>query len=203
MKYLHNLWIFIQLVLRHLREQGLITTLKWAYAVGVPYITGDLPLRYSRITPHLYVGAQHGQRGLARLKREGIDAVVNLRDERNDAEHGLNLTDYSYIPVIDHTAPKLDDLDKGVTFIRETIAKGDKVYVHCHSGVGRAPTLAAAYLIAEGATVDEAVAQVTKARPFIRILPDQLKRLHEYHAYIQPGGLKDEVRAQEEQVETE
>jgi protein-tyrosine phosphatase len=195
MKYLHNLRIFILLVLRHLREQGLRTTLKWAYAVGVPYITGDLPLRYSRVTPQLYVGAQHGRRGLERLKDEGIDAIINLRDESDDAKHGLNLTGYSYIPVIDHTAPKLDDLDKGVAFIRETIAKGDKVYIHCHSGVGRAPTMAAAYLIAEGASVEEAVAQVTKARPFIRILPDQLKRLYDYKDYLQSDKL-----AQEENV---
>jgi protein-tyrosine phosphatase len=189
MKYLHNLWTFTKLVLRHLREQGLITSLKWLYAVGVPYITGDLPLRYSQVTPQLYVGAQHGRRGLARLQAAGIDAVINLRDESDDAERGLDLTDYSYIPVIDHTAPTIADLDKGVAFIRKTIAEGDKVYVHCHSGVGRAPTMAAAYLIAEGATVEGAVAKVTKARPFIRILPGQLQRLHDYHKHLQTDNV--------------
>lgn len=51
MKYLHNLKIFLGILLRRLREQGLATTLKWLYAVGIPYLTGDLPLQYSRVTP--------------------------------------------------------------------------------------------------------------------------------------------------------
>lgn len=110
---------------------------------------------------------------------------MNLRDESDDAEHGLTLTDYSFIPVIDNTAPTIDDLDKGVAFIREIVANGDKVYIHCHSGVGRAPTMTAAYLIAEGMSVDAAVTKVTEVRPFIRILPDQLARLYDYQAHVQ------------------
>jgi hypothetical protein len=63
------------------------------------------------------------------------------------------------------------------------------VYVHCGSGVGRAPSLAAAYLISEGATLDDAVAKIQKARPFIRILPVQLERLREYevHRAVKPA----------------
>jgi dual specificity MAP kinase phosphatase len=114
------------------------------------------------------------------LQRAGINATVSLREEFNDQEHGLTLTDYSYLPIVDNTAPTIAQLDEGVAFIQRIIAAGGNVYVHCGSGVGRAPSLAAAYLIAEGSTLDDAVAKIQKARPFVRILPVQLERLREY-----------------------
>ena len=105
---------------------------------------------------------------------------MSLREEFNDEKHGLTFTDYSYLPVVDNTAPTIAQLDEGVAFIKRIIAAEGNVYVHCGSGVGRAPSLAAAYLIAEGSTLDDAVAKIQKARPFIRILPVQLERLREY-----------------------
>jgi dual specificity MAP kinase phosphatase len=156
------------------------TTLRWLYSVGAARITGRLSLRYSQVAPHLYVGPQYGPRGKLALQRAGISATVSLREEFNDEEHGLTLTDYSYLPIVDNTAPTIAQLDEGVAFIQRIIAAGGNVYVHCGSGVGRAPSLAAAYLIAEGSTLDDAVAKIQKARPFVRILPVQLERLREY-----------------------
>jgi hypothetical protein len=43
----------------------------------------------------------------------------------------------------------------------------------------------AAYLIAEGASVDEALAKITAVRPFIRVLPNQRARLREFSALQQ------------------
>lgn len=188
-KYLVHLKTFLGILLRRLREQGLLVTIQWLYAVGVPYVTGHVPLRYSRVTPQLYLGAQHGRRGIARLRNEGIEAVVNLRDESDDADTDLLLTDYCYVPVVDNTAPTLENLEQGVEFIQKVIDADDRVYVHCHSGVGRAPTMVAAYLISQGDSVEEAVDKIRSARPFIRILPDQLDRLYEYHASFQKSNV--------------
>jgi protein-tyrosine phosphatase len=184
MTYLKNILTFSGILLRRLREQGLLTTLKWLYAVGIPYLTGHIPLRYSKITDQVYLGAQHGRGGLARLRDEGIEAVVNLRDESDDEDNNLLLTDYCYLPVVDNTAPRIDDLKQGVQFIRDVVAAGDKVYIHCASGVGRAPTMVAAYLVAEGDDLETAIQRITQARPFIRILPDQKARLREYEAHL-------------------
>lgn len=161
------------------------TTLQWLYAVGIPYATGRLSLRFSQVTPNLYIGAQHSKRGLARLQGEGISASMSLREEFDDLEHDLAFSNHGYFPIVDNTAPSMADLETGVDFIRSVIDEDGKIYVHCGSGVGRAPTMAAAYLISEGYSLDDAVAKITKARPFVRILPDQMKRLREYEAQLQ------------------
>ena len=54
---------FVRIVRLRLRTQGLRTTLRWLYSVGVAKITGRLSLRYSQVAPHLYIGAQYGPRG--------------------------------------------------------------------------------------------------------------------------------------------
>jgi protein-tyrosine phosphatase len=178
---------FLTIVIRRLRVQGLGTTLLWLYAVGVARITGRVPLRYSRITPHLYVGPQFGRRGKSALQRIGVTAAISLRAEFDDKAHGLALTQYHYLPIIDNTAPTLKQLEEGVAFIRSIISAEGSVYVHCGSGVGRAPSMAAAYLIAEGLPVDDAVAQIEQVRPFIRILPAQMERLREYETCVRAG----------------
>lgn len=180
MRYLALIGQFFRILFRRLREQGPATTIKWLYAVGLPLITRRLSLRYSRVTAQLYIGVQVRPLGLRALEAEGIATSLNLREEHDDRDFGVALKKHRYVPIADNTAPSLDNLDEGVAFIRDAINSGEKVYVHCGSGVGRAPTMAAAYLISEGSTVEEAVATITAARPFIRILPEQYARLEEY-----------------------
>lgn len=182
MRYLKLLFQFFYALLRRLFEQGPITTFRWLYAVGVPLITGRMSLRYSRVTDQVYLGAQVRKGGLLRLESEGIAASVNLREEFDDQVHGLSLASHLYVPIEDNTAPSLDNLDEGVRFIQEVVERGEKVYIHCGSGVGRAPTMTAAYLIDQGMSVEDAVARVTAVRPFIRILPDQMQQLHNFAA---------------------
>jgi protein-tyrosine phosphatase len=54
------------------------------------------------------------------------------------------------------------------------------VYIHCAGGVGRAPTLAAAYFITQGMTLDEALALIRRTRPFIHIMPAQMDQLRQF-----------------------
>lgn len=189
---LRAIYGFLVILQRRVRVQGVRTTILWLIAVGGARITGRVPLRYSRITPHLYVGPQHGRRTLSALQRAGVTAIVSLRAEYDDREHGLAFEKHSYLPTIDNTAPTLEQLEEGVAFIRGVIGAGGSVYVHCGSGVGRAPSLAAAYLIAEGLPVEDAVAQIEQVRPFIRILPAQMERLRDYEVHL-GAGLQSET----------
>lgn len=177
---------FFRIVKRRWKTQGLRTTLQWLYTVGIAKLTGRVSLRYSRITPHLYIGPQFGRRGKPAFERAGIDASVNLRAEFDDEAKGLALAEYSHLPTEDNTAPTLEHLEEGVAFIRRVTDKGGNVYVHCGSGVGRAPTMAAAFLVADGLTVDEAIARIQQVRPFVRILPVQVERLREYEQHVRP-----------------
>ncbi len=116
------------------------------------------------------------------LQARGIGASVNLRDEFDDQDHELAMPSYYYLPVVDGEAPSLEQLSQGVAFIRQVVATGGKVYIHCHSGVGRAPTMAAAYLISQGNPVDEAIARIQQVRPFIDIKPGQREQLGRFEA---------------------
>lgn len=167
---------------RRLRNQGVKTTLIWVYGRGLPKLTGVPLLQYSAITPDIYVGPQFGRRGKVSLQRAGINAAVNMRTEFDDAAHGLALDRYLHLPTVDDDPPTVEHLNTGAEFIREAVAAGDKVYIHCAGGIGRAPTMAAAYFIREGMTLDEALALIKRTRPFIDIRPGQMERLREYEA---------------------
>ena len=130
-------------------------------------VTGTPLQRYSQITPHLHVGGQHWPRSLPQLSERGVTAVVNLRREFDDAAIGAVLAHYLHLPTEDNTAPSQDTLDTGVRFIHEQVTQGGAVYIHCGVGVGRAPTLAAAYLVSTGLTPAEAWALIRWKRPFI------------------------------------
>lgn len=169
-----------RILTRRLRDQGLKTTLIWVFGRGIPKLTGVPMLRYSEITPEIYVGPQYNQRGKTALERAGIQNGVNMRIEYDDAEHGVALLNYCHLPTVDDAAPSIEHLNKGVAFIREAVARGEKVYIHCAGGIGRAPTMAAAYFISTGMSLDEAVALMKSRRPFIRIMPPQWEVLRRY-----------------------
>ncbi|MEQ8677591.1 MAG: dual specificity protein phosphatase [Aggregatilineales bacterium] len=180
MKYLKLIFKIIRILLQRIRKQGLITTVVWLYARGVPIVTGVPILKYSKITDKIYIGPQYGKAGKTRLEAEGIHNSVNMRIEYDDAENGLALDNYCYLPTVDDDAPTPEHLEEGVAFIRNAIEADGKVYIHCAGGIGRAPTIAAAYFIHSGMSLDEALHLIRQTRPFINIMPVQMVALKEY-----------------------
>lgn len=162
-------------------------TLGWRfYDQIMRNLSGAPVVHLSRITPHLYVGGQHRANGWKRMQAMGITAIVNLREANyDDHVQGIVPERYLHLPTMDNTPPSLEDLHAGAAFITDEIARGGRIYVHCASGVGRAPTLAAAYLISTGLTPQEALKTIKKARPFIAPRSSQKKQLElfaaEYH----------------------
>lgn len=180
MRLAHQIKKGWEILSRRLREQGLWVTLQWAFGRGLPKLSG-VPLAYnSRITPQIWVGPQFNARGKRALEQQGVNGSVNLRVEYDDAAHDLALAHYCYLPTIDDDCPSPEHFQKGVDFIRSVVQEGGQVYIHCKAGVGRAPTMAAAWFVAEGMTVDEAIDLIKRTRPFIAITPPQLEALHRY-----------------------
>jgi protein-tyrosine phosphatase len=184
LRSIKSLITFFRILVRRIRAQGIGTTMNWLYTIGMAKLTGRVSLRYSRLTPNLYIGPQFGRRGKSALEKAGINASVNMRAEFNDMDHGLDFKDYSYLPTEDNTPPSMLHLEEGVAFIQRMIDKDGKVYVHCGSGVGRAPSIAAAYLVSTGMPLEEAVERIQIVRPFVRILPGQMERLKEFEARV-------------------
>lgn len=170
----------IQIVVNRLRTQGLETTIIWFFVRSITFITGIPFTRYSRITPRIFVGPQIRRAGKRKLERLGINSSVNLRSEFDDAVHKLTFDHYCYLPTIDDEEPSIAQLKRGIEFIHRITNEGGKVYIHCAGGIGRAPTLAAAFFINQGYKLDEAIALIKESRPFISITSVQMDRLREF-----------------------
>jgi len=159
----------------------------WAMRHTRRMFLGAPNLKRARVTDQLYVGDQFDARGWQKLYAEGIRTVVNMREEADDRRLGVDIPTYCYLPTTDRYAPSMAHLREGVRVITEAVTRGEMVYVHCRSGEGRAPTMAAAYLITTGLSVEAALAKIRAVRSFIDVTPPQLARLREFAAaYKQP-----------------
>jgi atypical dual specificity phosphatase len=85
------------------------------------------------------------------LKKLGVTGVVNMCYEYDGP-----LDDYKklgieqlHLPTVDHTEPTPETLIDAVAFIKSHQKKGEKVYVHCKAGHGRAASVALCWLINE------------------------------------------------------
>lgn len=178
----------VRILWGRLTGQGARVTGLWAADHLVRIITGAPIQEVSQITPHLHVGGQYRRRGWRCLERRGVTAVVNMRTEFDDEAVGIAPPRYLYLPTIDDRPPSLEDLQAGVEFMLEEVRRGGGVYVHCGAGVGRAPSMAAAYLVSTGLTPDEAWAKIREVRPFIRPKPEQVGQIERF------AGLRIEAK---------
>ena len=160
--------------------QGIRATTLWAADHAVRIVTGAPIRSVSEITSQLHVGGQYRRRGWPTLAARGITAVVNMRIEYDDNHAGIAPENYLHLPTVDDSAPTLAHLREGVDFIAEELARGGSIYVHCASGVGRAPALAAAYFVSTGLGPDEAWDRIRAVRPFIRPTISQVEQVRRF-----------------------
>src|SRR5690606_23993969 len=113
----------------------------------------------------------------------GVRAVLSLQQEHEDRFSGTPPERVHRLLVPDFHPPTLEQLSEGVEFISSAHAVELPVLVHCHAGVGRAPLMAAAYLMASrGIDHRAALAELRAARPIIDPNALQIARLREYEA---------------------
>jgi len=102
----------------------------------------------------------------AYLEQEGIRVLVSLTEIPPDSEIlASRAIDQKHIPVQDYTSPTLEQMIEFVAVVKSSVEVGRSVGVHCTAGLGRSGTMAAAYLVANGASADEAIATVRQLRP--------------------------------------
>jgi predicted protein tyrosine phosphatase len=168
--------------LQQFRKQGARLTLLEAYEQITRQTRGAPTLHYSRIQPNLHVGGQFLKKGWPILAERGVTAVVSMRGEYDDRAAGIAPPRYLHLPTVDNHAPTLKQLETGVEFIRQEINNGGVVYIHCWEGVGRAPTMAAAYLVSTGLSPADAWLTICRVRPFIRPLAAQIEQVERFAA---------------------
>jgi predicted protein tyrosine phosphatase len=174
----------LQILTSRLIGQGVRTTALWAADHLARRIIGAPIRTVSQIRPQLHVGGQYRRRGWPRLEARGITAVVNMRVEFDDQAAGIAPERYLYLPTVDDHAPSLEHLAAGADYVAQEIARGGSVYVHCGSGVGRAPTMAAAYLVHTGLTPAQAWDHIRQKRPFVRPTAVQIEQLERFAAQL-------------------
>ena len=131
----------------------------------------DYPLKW--ITENLAVGyAPRSDADLREIKAQGISAIVNLCAECYDlhvVEESRGFRVY-FIPLPDEGAPDMDEMEKAVAWIDDSIGSGNKVLVHCRFGIGRTGTIVAAYFLSKGHSLKEAIRKMdhTPSGPFSR-----------------------------------
>lgn len=139
---------------------------------------------YNQIDDQIFLGTNfccqtEFERSLLDL---GVTADLSLEGERVDAPFGIQ--QYLWLPTKDHHAPTLYQLQQGVQFIALVIEQKGKVYIHCMNGHGRGPTMLAAYYIAAGMTVDDAIHKIMLKRPEIHINDEQRNALEEFEMVV-------------------
>ena len=139
---------------------------------------------YSEITDYIYIGTNEcclKEKFIKKLLKKGIKADISLEEKKIDAPFGVKY--YLWLPVKDHTAPSPLQFKIGVSTIDQLVKAKTKVYIHCENGHGRAPTLAAAYLISRGMKPREAIDFLKSKRPRIHLYPSQLKALKKFRKF--------------------
>lgn len=134
-------------------------------------------LDYRKITEYIYIGTNQCCQSHfdERLLEKKIQADISLEKSRLDAPFGVEY--YLWLPVADSKAPTPRQLELGIAMLRFCAKHRIRVYVHCKSGHGRAPTLVAAYIITTGMSAAQAVAYVKKRRPITHLNSEQLNAL--------------------------
>ncbi len=131
--------------------------------------------RVDRIAAWLYLGPAQPASGYGALRERGITHVLDLRAEDSDDAAALAALGLSWrrYPVRDAEPPTHEQMDAIVAW-RDGEAGADAdhaLFVHCHHGLTRAPTVAMALLLHHGLTLAEAHRLVFAARPEMMPIP--------------------------------
>ncbi len=176
---LRDLWKQFTSLQYGLFLQGPMVVISGLWDFGVRAMTGAPMIRYSQVTPQIMVAGQYQKRGWTVLQKRGVTASINMRSEFDDEAAGIAPSRHLRLVVEDNTPPTLDQLRRGVAFIKGEVESGGTVYIHCAAGIGRAPTMAAAYLVSTGLSPTQAWKQIKRVRPFIRPTPGQEEQINE------------------------
>lgn len=137
-------------------------------------------LNLSRLDDDLFVGGEFSLEQWPLLHAIGIRAVLSLQSEREDVFCAPLPARTLRLAVEDFYPPSLAQLEQAVAFLNESRVRGEPTLIHCHAGVGRAPLITIAFLLAEGVPASEAERRVFHARPIMRLNRRQRARLSEW-----------------------
>ena len=103
---------------------------------------------YHEIIDNIYVGNYKTALDAELLIKEGITYILNCGNGLKNFYENDNIFKYLYVPIYDSESEKLDKhLEKTNSFIKEGSENGNKILIHCGSGISRSSTLCLMYMI--------------------------------------------------------
>jgi len=129
--------------------------------------------RPSQVAQGLWVGGVATPHRWRVLQGLGVSAVVMLTREFPPPRWYHSASHILWLPVLDRACPNRSQLAAGCDFVERCQASEVGVFVSCGSGVGRAPTLCAAWLIRRGQPRHRALDTLRQARSVAAPTPEQ------------------------------
>ena len=141
-------------------EFGFLKMIKFYIVYEIPRKLGIPNLRLSKVTPLIFAGYRISKLGQLILQLLGFQYSMDCRFNKDDFDEGLSLK-YHLNPAKKYKSHN-ELYYYGALFIHEAIRKNKKIYVHCNSGLHKAPSVVVAYFIIMGYCTKDAVEKVCK-----------------------------------------
>ena len=127
--------------------------------------------------PGTYTGLR---RELDALRELGIQRLLTLTEVPLGVGMGpLPFSRVEHMPIVDFTAPSIEELRRAVAIIEKARRAGEAILVHCYMGLGRTGTVIGAYLVSRGWDTGEAVDYIRRLRPGSIQTESQLNVIYE------------------------
>jgi predicted protein tyrosine phosphatase len=109
------------------------------------------------------------ERALDLARHHAIRSIIDLRSEDCDDARSLGHAgiELLHLPTPDLEPASIAMLEEGISFARNSIARGGKVLIHCQHGIGRSPLLALCVLVDLGWEALDALEHSKTIRPII------------------------------------
>lgn len=118
------------------------------------------------------------------VKNEGIDVVVDLREEAEECAFSEAKVEWIKVPLGDNaTEPQENLFQTAIQEVVKAYRDGKKVAFHCGGGKGRTGTVAVGVLRDLGIanSLEEAGKKAKAIRPIIAVKPDQWEALRKIY----------------------
>lgn len=114
-----------------------------------------------------------------RLRKLGINTIIDLRIEVSDQVQNDHSLAYHKIGIIDGSIPSIAQVNEVLEIINYNIGKKKKIFIHCNLGRGRAALITALFLLKDGMDL-ESTLKIVKKRKFIYLNNTQLNFLKNF-----------------------
>lgn len=126
----------------------------------------------------------YSEDAIALLRELGVQALLSLAEEPlSEALLAKYQLEVAHLPLGDFSAPMLAQIEQAISIIESFFARGLAIAVHCGAGLGRTGTILACYLVSQGETARDAIAQVRQKRPGSIETPEQAAAIEAYEKY--------------------